>query len=74
MMIKIDKDRLEQVILNEMSDLENGSFLDCTICIGSIEGLQVHITVTKDESEYLSHNGDFICILDGDKAPIQQGY
>lgn len=73
-MIKINKDRLEQIILNEMSDLENGSFLDCTVCIGSIDGMQIQIKVTKEDQEYISHNNNFICVLDGDNPPIDQGY
>ncbi|HHZ95269.1 MAG TPA: hypothetical protein EYN67_06880 [Flavobacteriales bacterium] len=73
-MITINKEKLEQVILNEMSDLENGPFLDCTVCIGSIDGLQVHVKVTKEEEEFISHNGKFICVLDGNKSPVEQGY
>lgn len=73
-MVNIDKDKLEQVILNEMADLESGPFVDCTVCIGSIEGLQVHVKVTKQEESYISHNDKFICILDGDNKPVEQEY
>ena len=73
-MITVDKKTLEQIILNEMSDLGNGPFLDCTVCIGSIDGLQVHIKVTKEENEYLEHSNANICVRDGDKEPVQQGW
>ena len=68
-MININKDKLEQVILNEMSEIESSPiFLNGEVCIYGDDRIQVSIKVTVDESEFNDEiNDKFVCITDGEK-------
>jgi hypothetical protein len=72
-MIKIDKDKLEQVILNEMSDLETSPcFLDSEVCIYQDNKIQVSIKVTMDEDDFVDEvSEEHTCIDLLDKALVK---
>lgn len=63
-MIKVNKVKLEQVILNEMSDLENGPYLNSTVCLfnDNEEQIQVHLTVTKEFEDFIDPVSEYVCI------------
>lgn len=64
-MIKINKEKLEQVILNEMADIENGPFLGGECFIYQDKSIQVSIVVTKDKEEFCDEvSPTYICIVD----------
>ncbi len=62
-MIKVDKDKLEQVILNEMSDFEFNNFSRSEVCIGETDGYQIILTLERDEFDQIEEPTDkYICI------------
>lgn len=63
-MIKIDKNKIEQVVLNEMADMEINNFCSLTVCIGDVDGMQVHLVVTKEEDDYIDAHDQFICVTE----------
>ena len=67
-MVKIDKEKLEQLILNEMSDLESSPFIDTEILISEIKGIQVSIHIVADEDDFRFDDPtgeSLLCITEG---------
>lgn len=50
-MIVVDEKKLKQSVLNIMADFEINGFSSLGVCIGEIDGFQVHIKITKEEDE-----------------------
>jgi len=53
MKITIDLDRLQQLIKDSANATLNGAWESETECIGVIEEMQIHLTFTKDESDFI---------------------
>ena len=65
-MVKVDSKKLEQMVLNEMSELAiNPAFLESTICIGEVDGMQIQLKVTKEEDDFHDDlKPEFICVTE----------
>ena len=50
-MVLVDENKLKQAVLNIMADFEINGFESLSVCVGDIDGFQVHIKVTRDKSE-----------------------
>lgn len=63
--MNINKDKLEQVLRDTIKATKRGIFESEETCIGVLNGMQVFVKVTKDESEFMDEpHADFICIED----------
>lgn len=50
-MLKINADNLDKEIEKEIAELQNG-FISSAFCIAEFNGIQIQITITKDEDEF----------------------
>ena len=48
-MIKVDKEKLEKIVLNEMADFEYNNWSEVEVCIGEFDDFQVMIKITRDD-------------------------
>ena len=60
-MINVHNGKLTDVIDGMVDELSVGSHLNETVKIGDFEGMQIHITVTKEEDEFTEEDHS-ICI------------
>jgi len=53
MSLEIDMGKVEENIINALTELKFGMHEDLTFAIAEIQGMQVHITVTKNSDDFL---------------------
>jgi len=65
--MKIDANKIKKILIQSISDLRHGSHENEIICIGSLndemsENIQIHLTITRDNSEHFEITSEFECI------------
>jgi hypothetical protein len=60
-MINVHSRKLTDIIDGMVDELSVGSHLNETIKIGDFEGMQIHITTTKEEDDFIEADG-LICV------------
>jgi hypothetical protein len=60
--MRINTTRLEEIIREELRDLRRGPHCDGTVCLGQVDGMQVHLHVTKEEDDFIDGSENDCCI------------
>lgn len=60
--MKVDKEKLEDLIASEIMDIRNSPYVDSAFAIGEVDGVEVQLKFTKELDEFYGLNEKLQCI------------
>ena len=62
--MKVDKDKLEKTIVDGVREIKSSFYCRTDYLIGELEGLQVVLTITVDDDDFMETDGlnDHVCV------------